>query len=145
MTDTTREFGVIGLGNLGGNLTVQALEKRFRVVGYDKREAPKHLLAAGLEAAKGVSEFRHKLTRPRAIFLYPPAGRVVQAIAEGVDLLERYHERLPIADVLRCWSHGSVIRSWLVELMAQAYREKGGLRKNSRLRRRHRRSELAYR
>lgn len=70
MTDTSREFGVIGLGNIGGNLTAQALDKRFRVVGYDKREAPQHLLAAGLEAAQGVSDFRDKLARPRAIFLY---------------------------------------------------------------------------
>lgn len=54
---------------------------------------------------------------------------MLQAIAEGVDLLERYHERLPVADVLHCWKHGSVIRSWLLDLMEQTYREVGDLSK----------------
>jgi 6-phosphogluconate dehydrogenase len=52
---------------------------------------------------------------------------MLQAIAEGVDLLEHYHEELPVADVLRCYRFGSVIRSWLVDLMEQAYRTQGGL------------------
>jgi 6-phosphogluconate dehydrogenase len=51
---------------------------------------------------------------------------MLQAIAEGVDLLERYHDRLDIAEVLRCWRHGSVIRSWLIDLMEEAYRADGG-------------------
>ncbi len=52
---------------------------------------------------------------------------MLQAIGEGIDLLERYHEDLPVADVIRCWRHGSVIRSWLVDLLEEAYREQGGL------------------
>jgi 6-phosphogluconate dehydrogenase len=52
---------------------------------------------------------------------------MLQAIAEGMDLLKHYGEALPIADLLRCWQHGSVIRSWLIELMEKMYREKGGL------------------
>jgi len=32
-----------------------------------------------------------------------------------------------IAEVLRCWRHGSVIRSWLIDLMEAAYRSEGGL------------------
>ena len=52
---------------------------------------------------------------------------MLQAIAEGVGLLEAYGERLPVADVLGCWRNGSVIRSWLVELMEEAYRGEGGL------------------
>src|SRR5207249_11198431 len=52
---------------------------------------------------------------------------MLQAIGEGVDLLERYHDKLDIAEVLRCWRHGSVIRSWLVDLMADAFRELLGM------------------
>jgi 6-phosphogluconate dehydrogenase len=52
---------------------------------------------------------------------------MLQAIGEGVDLLERYRERLPVADVLAAWRHGSVIRSWLVDLMEAGYRDGGGL------------------
>lgn len=52
---------------------------------------------------------------------------MLQAIAEGVDLLERHPGPLAVADVLGCWRHGSVIRSWLVDLMAASYRDRGGL------------------
>jgi len=48
---------------------------------------------------------------------------MLQAIGEGVDLLEHYRDRLPVADVLRCWRNGSVIRSWLIDLLEQAYRD----------------------
>jgi 6-phosphogluconate dehydrogenase len=54
---------------------------------------------------------------------------MLEAIGEGVDLLENYREQLPIADVLNCWRHGSVIRSWLVDLMEAMYRKQGGLEK----------------
>jgi 6-phosphogluconate dehydrogenase len=45
---------------------------------------------------------------------------MLQAIAEGFDLLMHYHERLDIGAVLECWRKGSVIRSWLVDLLAEA-------------------------
>ncbi|HEY5926508.1 MAG TPA: decarboxylating 6-phosphogluconate dehydrogenase [Kofleriaceae bacterium] len=52
---------------------------------------------------------------------------MLQAIGEGVDLLERYRDRLDIAAVLACWRNGSVIRSWLVDLMHQQYASAGGM------------------
>jgi len=54
---------------------------------------------------------------------------MLQAIGEGIDLLENYRDKLNIADVLKCWRHGSVIRSWLIDLMEAAYRAEGGLEK----------------
>jgi 6-phosphogluconate dehydrogenase len=50
---------------------------------------------------------------------------MLQAIGEGVDLLEHFPSDLPIADVLACWRHGSVIRSWLIDLMEERYRGDG--------------------
>jgi 6-phosphogluconate dehydrogenase len=52
---------------------------------------------------------------------------MLQAIGEGVDLLERHPAGLAVGEILRCWRNGSVIRSWLVELMEEAYRTEGGL------------------
>jgi 6-phosphogluconate dehydrogenase len=52
---------------------------------------------------------------------------MLQAIGEGVALLEAYRDKLAVADVLECWKHGSVVRSWLVELMEKSYRAEGGL------------------
>ncbi len=42
---------------------------------------------------------------------------MLQAIGEGVELLQRSKFDLSLCDIFRNWSHGSVIRGWLVELM----------------------------
>jgi len=52
---------------------------------------------------------------------------MLQAIGEGIALMEKYRQDLPIADVLDCWCNGSVVRSWLVELMAKGYRDESGV------------------
>jgi len=42
---------------------------------------------------------------------------MLQAIGEGAELLQRSNYDLNLRDIFRVWSHGSVIRGWLVELM----------------------------
>lgn len=56
---------------------------------------------------------------------------MLQAIAEGFDLLTHYHEKLDIGTVLECWGKGSVIRSWLIDLLTDAYSADPGLEKPS--------------
>jgi 6-phosphogluconate dehydrogenase len=235
MIGESHEYGVIGLGRMGGNLARQALQKGLRVVGFTRHGAPPDMIEAGLVEVRTYEDLKSQLSPPRMIFVYIPAGPSVdrilddlsgvleegdilvdggnsywgdsirryrrlkekgidfvdlgtsggvegarhgacfmaggeseavahvepillelateggyvhagppgaghftklvhngiefgmlQAIAEGVDLLERYHDRLEIAEVLRCWRHGSVIRSWLIDLMEEAYRADGG-------------------
>lgn len=236
MTDGERKFGIIGLGRMGGNLAIQAMEKSMMVVGFDKEKISTDLIKTPLIVAKSLAELKKKLKTARCIFLYIPAGPAVdsalnelasildkgdllidggnsywgdsirryqrmkgkgirfidlgtsggiegarhgacfmaggdrdaveliepvlkelavpggymhagppgaghftklvhngiefgmlQAIGEGVDLLEHYHEKLDVAEILRCYRHGSVIRSWLIDLMEAAYRSEGGL------------------
>jgi 6-phosphogluconate dehydrogenase len=45
---------------------------------------------------------------------------MVQAIAEGVEMLVRSDYELDLPALFDNWNHGSVIRSWLVELMRDA-------------------------
>jgi 6-phosphogluconate dehydrogenase len=52
---------------------------------------------------------------------------MLQAIGEGVALLEAYPEKLRVPEVLDCWQNGSVVRSWLIDLMRTGYRKHGGL------------------
>jgi 6-phosphogluconate dehydrogenase len=52
---------------------------------------------------------------------------MLQAIGEGIDLLERHPAELDVAAILGCWRNGSVIRSWLVDLLEEAYRAEDGL------------------
>ncbi len=230
------EFGVIGLGRMGGGLAYQALNKGMRVVGRDVAPATDELKSLGLVESTNLKDLVKKLEPPRIIFLYIHAGEpidkmlddlshlmspgdvivdggnsywgdsirrqrrlheigihlvdlgtsggiggarngacfmagglptaveevepillqlcveggyvyagapgsghyvklvhngiefgMLQAIGEGIDLLEKFDAPLPVADVISCWRNGSVIRSWLVDLMHEAYLEKDGL------------------
>ena len=51
MTEAKNEFGVVGLGRMGGDLALQALEKGMRVVGSTRKGAPDDMLGAGLVEA----------------------------------------------------------------------------------------------
>jgi 6-phosphogluconate dehydrogenase len=230
------QVGIVGLGQMGGNLAHHALESGMTVAGHTKGVVPPALISAGLIPADTLEELVSRLAPPRFILLYVPAGEVVddvigslsavlqagdivadggnsywgdsirrhrtlkdrglhyldvgtsggiagarhgacfmvggeaepvartkeifvrlavengyvhagppgaghftklvhngiefgmlQAIGEGVSLLESYPDELDAAEILRCWRHGSVIRSWLIDLMEAAYREMGGL------------------
>jgi 6-phosphogluconate dehydrogenase len=233
-----KEFGIVGLGRMGGNLSIQALEKGMKVVGFEKVKVRDELMKAGIIEIKKLEDFKQQLTSPRIVFIYVPAGPIVdsvirdlaehletgdiivdggnsywgdsirraqnlkkkgidlidlgtsggvegarhgacfmaggdpkavenvepilkalaqsggyvyagpsgaghfsklvhngiefgmlQAIGEGVDLMEHYHDKLNVAEILGCWRNGSVIRSWLIDLMELAYREGKGLEK----------------
>lgn len=45
---------------------------------------------------------------------------MVQAIAEGVEMLDRSDFPLDLPALFKHWQHGSVIRGWLTELMGEA-------------------------
>jgi 6-phosphogluconate dehydrogenase len=236
MTDAGCDFGVIGLGRMGGGLALQARDRGMKVIGFDPGGMRPELVEAGVVEARGLDDLRAALAPPRAVFVYIPAGPPVdavldqlaavlergdviadggnsywgdsiqrqrrlaghglalvdlgtsggidgarngacfmaggergaverlepilrqlavpggyvhagppgaghfvklvhngiefgmlQAIGEGIDLLERYGERLDIEAVVGCWRNGSVIRGWLIDLMHQACGERGGL------------------
>ena len=50
---------------------------------------------------------------------------MLQSIGEGVELLRKSAFELDLAAIFKNWSNGSVIRSWLVELMEKGLREQG--------------------
>ena len=52
---------------------------------------------------------------------------MLQALGEGIDLLEHYRDQLDIASVVRCWCHGSEIRSFLLDLLSEAYDVQSGM------------------
>ena len=45
---------------------------------------------------------------------------MMQAIAEGFEVLHRYDSELDMAAVAKAWNHGSVVRGWLMELAQSA-------------------------
>ena len=50
---------------------------------------------------------------------------LLQAYAEGFELLRAAPFGLDVAQVAALWNHGSVVRSWLLELLERAYAEEG--------------------
>ncbi len=45
---------------------------------------------------------------------------MMQSIAEGLEILHRFDEQVDLAAVTKLWNHGSVVRSWLMELAHNA-------------------------
>src|ERR1700734_2211550 len=80
--ENAREFGIIGLGKMGANLSLQALEKGIRVVGYTLEGVSAELKNAGMVDAKSPDKFKDLLASPRAIFLYIPAGPMVDQLLD---------------------------------------------------------------
>ncbi|NOT77267.1 MAG: decarboxylating 6-phosphogluconate dehydrogenase [Cyclobacteriaceae bacterium] len=45
---------------------------------------------------------------------------MMQSIAEGFELMNKHNPSMDIASVAKVWNHGSVVRSWLLELTQHA-------------------------
>jgi len=84
MADVKREFGVVGLGRMGANLSLQALEKGMRVVGFDLKGVSDELREAGMVEANSLEGFREKLSPARPIFIYIPAGPAVDRVIDDI-------------------------------------------------------------
>ncbi|ATX71469.1 phosphogluconate dehydrogenase (NAD(+)-dependent, decarboxylating) [Spiroplasma clarkii] len=52
---------------------------------------------------------------------------MMQAIAEGYELLQNSEFDFDLAQVSKMWNHGSVIRSWLIELAQAAFENNNAL------------------
>lgn len=232
-------YGIIGLGKMGGSLALQAAGKGYQIIGFDK-EVRTDLSYPNITIACSIEKLVGQLQTPRKIFLYIPAGNpideviselsplldegdiiidggnsywgdsirraenlqqkniylvdcgtsggvdgarngacfmvggnekavtqiegflkalavpngythtgasgsghfvklvhngiefgMLQAIGEGMGLLENYRDKLNISEILLTWNNGSVIRSWLIELMKNLYDQKKGFNVDS--------------
>lgn len=91
------QFGIIGLGHMGGNLARQALDKGHRVVGFNRSpEKTRDLAGSGLEPAFSPDEFVRKLEPPRVVLVYVPHGGPTDGVV--ADLKERLSGGDVVAD-----------------------------------------------
>src|SRR6185437_4410870 len=56
---------------------------------------------------------------------------LMQAYAEGYELLSAVDEVTDVHAVIKAWTRGTVVRSWLLDLMVKALEEDPGLAKIS--------------
>jgi len=69
-----KKVGLIGLGKMGKNMTQRLLEKKWKVIGYDKK-LNKNFIDKKLIIVNSLEELVKKLSPPRLIWLMVPAGK----------------------------------------------------------------------
>lgn len=86
-----KEVAIIGLGKMGGNLAQQLLNKKWRVVGFNRsRQKTDTLVQFGLEPTYSLKELTKKIAPRRIIILSLPAGAAIETIIFGKDGLVNY-------------------------------------------------------
>ena len=94
MTGNT-ELGIVGLGQMGSNLTMQALEKDIRVVSTDLNDHPDlEERGATVLNAGAYDRLADELEPPRVVYLSLPAGSLID------DVLDAMGEAFEEGDVI---------------------------------------------
>ena len=75
------QLGIIGLGKMGANLALQALDKNIKVVGKARSKKPE-LEDKGVKIVNDYKEFVSYLEQPRIIYLSLPAGSTVDCVLD---------------------------------------------------------------
>lgn len=111
------DIGMIGLGRMGGNMVQRLREGGHRVVGYD-------MAADSGRDVDSLSGLVEALPGPRTLWVMVPAG----AATDGI--IAELSELLDPGDLVECpdrvcdsWREGSVVRSWLLDLLVRALKD----------------------
>jgi 6-phosphogluconate dehydrogenase len=83
------QLGIIGLGKMGGNLALQANDKKISVIGKARSKKPE-LEKQGVKVLTNYEPFVGFLKHPRVVYLSLPAGPTVDSVLdELVSYLEK--------------------------------------------------------
>jgi 6-phosphogluconate dehydrogenase len=82
------QVGLIGLGKMGYNLSLNLLDNHHEVVVYDvKREAVDSAAAAGGTGANSIAQLVERLSSPRVVWLMVPAGPLTENVLQEMKPL----------------------------------------------------------
>jgi 6-phosphogluconate dehydrogenase len=76
---TIMKLGIIGLGKMGGNLALQAIDKNIGVIGKAQSRKPE-LEKQGVKVVDNYKDFVSYLEQPKIIYLSLPAGPTVDSV-----------------------------------------------------------------
>lgn len=80
------QLGMIGLGRMGGNMTLRCLADEHQMVVYDQHaEAVKVYAAQGAAGSVSVADLVSQLNPPRAVWVMLPAGDVTEAAVMDIS------------------------------------------------------------
>ncbi len=75
------KLAIIGLGKMGSNLAIQAIEKKIKVVGKARSKKPE-LQKIGVTVVDKYEDLVSFLDKPRVIYLSLPAGPTVDSVLQ---------------------------------------------------------------
>jgi len=79
------KLGMIGLGRMGGNMTIRLLRAGHEVVGYARHaETVDRFVEKGAVGSYSLEELVQKLTLPRVIWMMIPAGEAVDKTIQAL-------------------------------------------------------------
>jgi 6-phosphogluconate dehydrogenase len=77
------QLGMIGLGKMGYQLTLNLTDKNHQVVAYDVNEdLMKKISSEGVTTAETIESLVKQLTKPRTVWLMVPAGKITDTVFE---------------------------------------------------------------
>ncbi|HZH58007.1 MAG TPA: decarboxylating 6-phosphogluconate dehydrogenase [Metabacillus sp.] len=84
------QIGMIGLGKMGYQLSLNLVDKEYDVVAFDvNQESMKKISSMGVKTADSIEQLVSKLSKPRTVWLMVPAGDATQSVFEQLlPLLE---------------------------------------------------------
>jgi 6-phosphogluconate dehydrogenase len=81
-------IGMVGLGKMGGNMTVRLVRDGHEVVGYAREQAAiDAVVGHGATGASSVTELVSKLEPPRCVWMMVPAGPPTQSVMDELGVL----------------------------------------------------------
>ena len=122
------QLGMVGLGRMGGNMTLRCLADGHHMVVYDQHaETVASYVAQGAAGAASIADLISQLSPPRAVWIMLPAGDVTETAVMDIsaqlqpgDIVIDGGNSMFKDDVRR---RGSVVSSWLLDLTAMALAE----------------------
>ncbi len=85
------QLGVIGLGRMGGNISVRLMRAGHHCVVYDhSADAVKRVSGEGAKGAKDLADLLAALEKPRAVWVMLPAGEITE---ETIKTLSEHMDR----------------------------------------------------
>jgi 6-phosphogluconate dehydrogenase len=82
------QLGVIGLGRMGGNISLRVMRAGHKTAVFDRSsDAVKRLTDEGAAGAGDLKSLIHLLEKPRAVWVMLPAGHITESTIEELGTL----------------------------------------------------------
>lgn len=85
------QIGMIGLGKMGYQLTLNLADKGYNIVSYDlNQESMKKISAEGVRTSESIESLVSQMSSPRTIWIMVPAGKATESVIQQlIPLLDK--------------------------------------------------------